>query len=64
MQFSENWLRSFVNPNLTSDNLGHAMTMAGLEVEAQTPVSAVFSKVVIGEILEATKHPDADRLRG
>jgi len=63
MQFSENWLRSFVNPNLTSDNLGHAMTMAGLEVEAQTPVSAVFSQVVIGEILEATKHPDADRLQ-
>jgi phenylalanyl-tRNA synthetase beta chain len=63
MQFSENWLRSFVNPSMTSDNLGHAMTMAGLEVETQSPVSAVFSKVVIGEILEAAKHPDADRLQ-
>ncbi|HQN64584.1 MAG TPA: phenylalanine--tRNA ligase subunit beta [Methylophilus sp.] len=63
MQFSENWLRSFVNPNLSTDALGHAMTMAGLEVEGQQPAGTVFSRVVIGEILEASKHPDADRLQ-
>ncbi len=63
MQFSENWLRQFVNPQLSSDELGHAMTMAGLEVEEQQPAGAVFTKVVIGEIVEALKHPDADRLQ-
>ena len=63
MQFSENWLRTFVNPNLNSDELSHALTMAGLEVEDVQPASAVFIKVVIGEIVEANKHPDADRLQ-
>ncbi len=63
MQFSENWLRTFVNPKLSSDELGHALTMAGLEVEEQLPAGAVFSGVVIGEIVETAKHPDADRLQ-
>ena len=63
MQFSENWLRTFVNPDLSSDALGHALTMAGLEVEAQLPAGAVFHRVVIGEIVAAEKHPDADRLQ-
>lgn len=62
MQFSENWLRTFVNPKLSTDELGHAMTMAGLEVEEQQPAGVIFSRVVIAEILEANKHPDADRL--
>ena len=63
MQFSENWLRQFVNPSLNSEALSHALTMAGLEVESLQPVGAVFSKVVIGKILSAEKHPDADRLQ-
>ena len=63
MQFSENWLRTFVNPNLSSEELSHALTMAGLEVEEMTPVAKPFAKVVIGEIIEAAKHPDADRLQ-
>ena len=63
MQFSEDWLRTFVNPNLSSEELSHALTMAGLEVEEMTPVAKPFTKVVIGEIIEAAKHPDADRLQ-
>ena len=63
MQFSENWLRTFVNPKLNSAELSHALTMAGLEVEDSQSVGAVFSHVVIGEIVEAAKHPDADRLQ-
>ncbi len=63
MQFSENWLRTFVNPNLSSQELSHALTMAGLEVEVMVPVAKPFAKVVIGEIVEAAKHPDADRLQ-
>ena len=63
MQFSEQWLRSMVNPTLDTAQLGHALTMAGLEVEELTPVAPAFSRVVVAEILEATKHPDADRLQ-
>ena len=63
MQFSELWLRSFVSPDLDSDQLGHLLTMAGLEVEEQDGVAAVFSKVVVAQIVEAEKHPNADKLR-
>ena len=63
MKFSENWLRTFVNPKLTSEQLSHALTMSGLEVEELEPVAAKFDKVVIGEVLSLEKHPDADRLQ-
>ncbi|MDD3329045.1 MAG: phenylalanine--tRNA ligase subunit beta [Zoogloea sp.] len=63
MQFSELWLRSFVSPDLDTDQLGHLLTMAGLEVEEQDGVAAAFSKVVVAQIVEAEKHPNADKLR-
>lgn len=63
MQFSEAWLRSLVNPALDTPQLAHALTMAGLEVEALTPAAPPFSNVVVAEILSVEKHPDADRLR-
>ena len=63
MQFSESWLRQYVNPSLDSDALGHAMTMAGLEVEEQHSVAPAFTKIVVAKILSAEQHPDADRLR-
>jgi phenylalanyl-tRNA synthetase beta chain len=62
MKFSENWLRTWVDPKLTSEELAHELTMAGLEVESLEPVAPGFTKVVIAEVLEVTKHPDADRL--
>jgi phenylalanyl-tRNA synthetase beta chain len=62
MQFSESWLRSLVNPSLTSDELSHLLTMAGLEVEEMKPVAVAFDKVVVAQVLTKDKHPDADRL--
>ncbi|HET7833236.1 MAG TPA: phenylalanine--tRNA ligase subunit beta [Gallionella sp.] len=62
MKFSENWLRSWVNPALDSDGLGHQLTMAGLEVETREPTAPAFSHVVVAEVLEVVKHPNADRL--
>jgi len=62
MKFSENWLRTWVNPELSSDGLAHLLTMAGLEVEALEAVAPAFSKVVVAEVLEVTRHPNADRL--
>ncbi|HEY3300682.1 MAG TPA: phenylalanine--tRNA ligase subunit beta [Methylophilaceae bacterium] len=63
MQFSENWLRQYVNTSLTTEQLSHALTMSGLEVEGLDPVGVAFTKVVIAQILSAEKHPDADRLQ-
>jgi len=63
MQFPESWLRSFCNPLLTSQQLADTLTMAGLEVEGLTPAAPPFSGVVVGRILTAEQHPDADRLR-
>jgi phenylalanyl-tRNA synthetase beta chain len=62
MQFSESWLRTLVNPSLSSDELSHLLTMAGLEVEAMVPVAPAFEKVVVAQVLSKDKHPDADRL--
>jgi phenylalanyl-tRNA synthetase beta chain len=62
MKFSENWLRTWVNPELTSDELGHVLTMAGLEVEDLAPVASEFNNVVVAQVLSVEKHPDADRL--
>ncbi|MGB7481632.1 MAG: phenylalanine--tRNA ligase subunit beta [Burkholderiaceae bacterium] len=62
MQFSEHWLRTMVNPNMNSDELAHLLTMSGLEVEEVEPVAAAFSHVVVAEVLEVAKHPNADRL--
>ena len=59
MKFSENWLRSLVNPSCSSDELAHALTMAGIEVENIQPVAAVFDRVVVAEVkLPAIVFPE------
>ena len=63
MQFSESWLRSLCNPKLSTDELCHLLTMAGLEVEENDPVAAEFSQVVVAQVLCVEKHPDADKLK-
>ena len=63
MKFSESWLREWVNPALSSDELAHQITMAGLEVDGVDPVAGDFSGVVIGEVVECGPHPDADKLQ-
>jgi phenylalanyl-tRNA synthetase beta chain len=63
VNISERWLREWVSPNLTSEELAHQITMAGLEVDAVQPVAGDFHGVVVAEILSAEQHPDADKLR-
>ena len=63
MQFPESWLREFCNPPLSTQQLADTLTMAGLEVEELKPVAPPFNKIVVGEIREAVKHPNADKLR-
>ncbi|TXT21433.1 MAG: phenylalanyl-tRNA synthetase beta chain [Gallionellaceae bacterium] len=62
MKFSETWLRTWINPALSSEELAHALTMAGLEVEVLEPVAPMFTNVVVAQVLEVAKHPNADRL--
>ena len=63
MQFSEQWLRTFVDPQLNSAELGHLLTMAGLEVEEAESAAPAFKGVVVARIVEADKHPNADKLK-
>ncbi len=63
MKISEQWLREWVNPDLNTADLGHKLTMAGLEVDGIEPVAPAHSGVVVGRILSAEKHPDADKLQ-
>lgn len=63
MKFSESWLREWVNPAISRDDLSHQITMAGLEVDGVDAVAADFSGVFVGEVVECGQHPDADKLR-
>jgi phenylalanyl-tRNA synthetase beta chain len=63
MKFSEKWLRTWVNPAISTEELGARLTMAGLEVDAVEPVAPAFHGVVVGHVLTTQPHPDADRLR-
>lgn len=63
MQFPESWLREFCDPPLSTQALADLLTMAGMEVEELRPVAPPFSRVVVGEIVEAVQHPNADKLR-
>ncbi|WP_445358032.1 phenylalanine--tRNA ligase subunit beta [Microbulbifer sp. ANSA005] len=63
MKISNSWLREWVNPELTTQELADQITMAGLEVDGIEKVAGDFSGVVVGEIVACEQHPDADKLR-
>jgi len=63
MKYSESWLREWVNPALSSQDLMDQVTMAGLEVDGSEAVAGEFSGVVVAEVLSAEQHPNADKLR-
>jgi phenylalanyl-tRNA synthetase beta chain len=62
MKVPESWLRSFCNPPLSGAELAERLTMAGVEVEAYEPVGPQFSGVVVAQIVEVARHPNADKL--
>jgi len=63
MQFSEQWLREWIDPPLTTDELVEQLTMAGLEVESVTKAAPSFEGVIVARVLTVTPHPDADKLK-
>lgn len=63
MKFSEQWVREWVNPAISTAELCEQITMLGLEVDGVEKVAGDFSGVVVGEVVECASHPDADKLR-
>ncbi len=65
MKISYNWLKQYVDFHLTPTDLAEVLTGVGLEVEEVTPFETIpggLEGVVIGEVKECAKHPDADKL--
>lgn len=65
MKISLNWLRELAQLELSvaDEKIIDQLTMLGLEVDEVAAAAFNFSGVVIGEIIDAKQHPDADRLR-
>ena len=63
MKISLEALREWVAHDLAPRELGDRLTMAGFELESITPAAPVFSGVIVAEIIEATRHPQADKLQ-
>jgi phenylalanyl-tRNA synthetase beta chain len=65
MRISWNWLLQHVDTELSPEQAAEVLTSTGLEVESvepYEPVKGMLQGVVVGHVLECTKHPDADRL--
>jgi phenylalanyl-tRNA synthetase beta chain len=62
MKISEAWLREWVNPELDTEALGHQLTMLGHEVDGIDYEGQGIEDIVIAEVAEVSKHPDADKL--
>jgi len=65
MKISYNWLRSYINLDITIQETADILTSIGLEVEAQEPFESVAGSLrglVVGEVLTCTAHPQADKL--
>lgn len=63
MKFSERWLREWVAPEWTTEELCRRLTSAGLEVDAVEPVATALYEVVVGHVISCEPHPDADKLK-
>jgi phenylalanyl-tRNA synthetase beta chain len=63
MKFSENWLREWVNPSVSTDELVTLLTMAGLEVDSVGSVAEGLEGIVVSEVLSVDKLTDAGKLK-
>lgn len=65
MEISYNWLKNYINLNIGPNEVEKILTSIGLEVEAMEQVEQIpggLEGVVVGEVIECEKHPDADKL--
>lgn len=65
MKVSYNWLKKYIQTDLSPEELGKVLTDTGLEVESIEKIEAIqggLQGVVVGHVLACEKHPDADKL--
>src|SRR5512143_3910686 len=62
MRISCNWLKEYVDTDLSPQLLADRLTMAGLEVEALEYLGEGLTGVIVGRIASIRPHPDADKL--
>jgi phenylalanyl-tRNA synthetase beta chain len=65
MKISYNWLKSYINIDITAERAAELLTACGLEVESIEKTETVkggLEGIVIGEVKTCIKHPDADKL--
>jgi phenylalanyl-tRNA synthetase beta chain len=62
MKISVEWLRTFIDPGLDDEKLFEFLSSSGLPVDAVEPVAGATEGVVVGEIREAARHPNAEKL--
>ncbi|MDI1355696.1 MAG: phenylalanine--tRNA ligase subunit beta [bacterium] len=65
MKISTNWLKTLINTEHSAEEIASLLTAAGLEVEGIEQFESVkggLKGLVVGQVLECGKHPDADRL--
>ncbi len=65
MKISYNWLKQFISIEESPEELGDLLTSIGLEVEGLETFESVkggFKGLVVGEVMEKSQHPNADRL--
>lgn len=64
MQISLNWLKDYMNlDGISVDQIAATLTDIGLEVEAIQKSASFGDTVVVGRIVDAVKHPNADALK-
>lgn len=63
MKFSERWLRELVPTTATREQLESTLTAIGLEVEGSELLGQGLDNVVVAQIRECVRHPEADRLQ-
>lgn len=62
MIVTHNWLKEFVNFELSPEELAHRLTMAGLEVDVMQRLGEGLEDVVVARLASVEPHPEADRL--
>jgi len=63
MKVPYSWLGEWVDVPWDARELGSRLTMAGFELDALEPAAPPFTKVVVGQIVAAERHPQADKLQ-
>ena len=63
MKFTLSWLKEHLDTTASLDEIVETMVAVGLEVEHVDNPAERLAAFTIGEVLEAEKHPDADKLK-